>query len=691
MAKKKANASTKAAKKIKAEKKLAKKEEKVTKKGGKDDRDDQDLETILEEMRKEWEEKHRVTEETVEGPPSRRANATFTPDPNGNYLWSIGGEYFSDDGKAHFYNDVYRYTPDKDEWRRYASPTCPGPRSAHAVVGMPQGGGKLYLFGGEFSSLNQTTFHHYRDLWEFDIPTSSWERIDTKVRPTARSGHRMAAWKHLIVLFGGFYDPGIRTNYLNDLWLFDTQTYKWEQVELKDADRKPSPRSGFSFLPVLEGVILHGNAGGYCKEYVKGKRTQGIALEDTWLLRYAICFRSMDLDPKLIKWERRKKAGYPPSVRSGCTMAYWANRSVGIMFGGVFDNDRDEETLESTFYNDMYGYQTIGNGRWVSLMLKRPKKKTGARKKKAQPVAQPLVHEQSESSDEDEDEGDAMEVDVCLVVYISVVNLMYLQLEPSGQPKPTEALKPFKPPEVTYVADENEPYDPEDSRPLPRYNAMLAVLRNTLYIYGGIYESGAREYTLDDFYALQLDKMDRYFCLRPNTVVFGNEESSDDSDSDDSDEDSLELNRPKGNEEDEDMDRDEEQPDDLPTEPGAEGTSMTDEELRVKATAFMGVAKDATRSPEDVISTPLPGETIAMFYDRSRIYWAQKAVEITHNRGKQLRRDGFELAQEKYASYKPLLEEVEKILAEAGLDEEEIKRSAAGGPSGAAGQSRNRR
>ena len=32
----------------------------------------------------------------------------------------------------------------------------------------------------------------------------------------------------------------------------------------------------------------------------------------------------------------------------------------------------------------------------------------------------------------------------------------------------------------------------------------------------------------------------------------------------------------------------------------------------------MGVAKDATRSPEDVISTPLPGETLAMFYARSR-------------------------------------------------------------------------
>ena len=51
-------------------------------------------------MRKEWEEAHTVAEELVEGPPSRRANATLTACPNGNHLWCIGGEFFSEDGRA---------------------------------------------------------------------------------------------------------------------------------------------------------------------------------------------------------------------------------------------------------------------------------------------------------------------------------------------------------------------------------------------------------------------------------------------------------------------------------------------------------------------------------------------------------------------------------------------------------------
>ena len=61
----------------------------------------------------------------------------------------------------------------------------------------------------------------------------------------------------------------------------------------------------------------------------------------------------MDLDIKAIKWEKRKKIGYAPSLRSGCTMALWAAKGIGVLFGGVYDDDRDEETLESVFYNDM--------------------------------------------------------------------------------------------------------------------------------------------------------------------------------------------------------------------------------------------------------------------------------------------------------------------------------------------------
>ncbi|KAL4247565.1 Kelch domain-containing protein [Abortiporus biennis] len=680
-------ASAKAAKKAKAAQKVERKEKKKTSKSKDlEDDDDQDLEAILEKIRQDWEDSHKVTEELVEGPPSRRANATLTPCPNGNHLWCIGGEFFSDDGKAYFYNDVFRYSPEKDEWRKFVSPTCPGPRSAHAVVTSPAGGGKIFLFGGEFSSLYQNTFHHYRDFWCFDITTHSWDRIETKIRPSARSGHRMAMWKHYIVLFGGFYDPGIRTNYLNDLWIFDTQEYKWKQIEFKDADRKPSPRSGFSFLAFTDGILLHG---GYCKEYVKGSRPIGIMLDDTWFLRMSVITETTEgkkapTDPLVVKWERRKRpsTAFAPSLRSGCTMALWTAKNTGILFGGVTDEDTNEETLDSVFHNDLYGYIITGNGRWVSMTLKKPKKKAQGKVKKLTPIPAKTFVDKFDDDDYDKDTYEDEDGDDDSTSYTRSSIPSTRMTTPEPEPEPFE-------------------YDPDDPKlmiPIPRYNAMLAVLRNTLYIYGGIYERGSREYTLDDFHSIQLDKLDKYVCLKKSDVVIadGDEESSSDEDEDDDGDDDED----EGEDDEKHMPQsasnlrtnnieEVEQKEEEAVEVEEVISEADSNALRARATEFMGVAKDATRSVEDVLSTPLPGETLAMFYSRSREYWAGKAHQTSDNRGKQLRKDGFSLAQTRYDEYKPILKEVERILAESGLDEEEMRRGATGPSS--SGQSRNRR
>ena len=135
-----------------------------SKKGKGKDIDVEDLIKTLEEYRAQWEADHKVSEEVVDVP-TRRANATLTACPvNSNHLWLYGGELF-DGTSAFFYPDLYRYTIDKQEWRRFSSPTQPSPRSAHQIVASPSGGGKLILFGGEYSSVNQVgsflrSFHH---------------------------------------------------------------------------------------------------------------------------------------------------------------------------------------------------------------------------------------------------------------------------------------------------------------------------------------------------------------------------------------------------------------------------------------------------------------------------------------------------------------------------------------------------
>ncbi|KAK7443216.1 Kelch repeat-containing protein 3 [Stygiomarasmius scandens] len=688
----------------------------------------------------------------------------------------------------------------QDEWRKFVSPTCPGPRSAHAVAATAASGGKLFLFGtvtlvlcttftewsfaacsyayftarhragllgvfmsrkiqpdvssfllavtgpllgGEFSSLHQTTFHHYRDFWVFDIATHSWDRIETKVRPTARSGHRMAMWKHYVVLFGGFYDPGMTTRYLNDLWIFNTQEYNWRQVEFRDNEIRPSPRSGFSFLSTPDGIILHG---GYCKEHVKGKRPIGIMLDDTWFLKMSLDDETIrpeaapvtsstkpkssksagqqnKKDPLSLKWERRKRpsTAYAPTLRSGCTMAAWTAKNTGVMFGGVTDEDTSEEVLESVFWNDLNGYQWTGKGRWVSMTLRKPKKSKNKGPKWERQIAKApgalttppqfkdmqldddqeyadnteandneIIYdsdrEDAEGDDEDNDEKKALAKVTSKVQTISIADIQAKRARAEAAAR------------LGVDTDEIDPNDPTLTVPLPRYNAMLAVLRNTLFIYGGIFEKGSHEYTLDDFYSIQLDKMDRYVSLKQSTIVIpdGDVESSSDDDDDDSESDDDDDDC-GGHSTVADVTVDEEEESGLAKkiEPVTEEDKEEDTEsltdIRTQATALLGVTKDAVRSPDDALSTPLPGETLTLFYARSREYWSQQARTISDKKGKQLKREGFRLAEERYASYKPVLEEVEKILAEAGLDEEEMKKGAVAAGPGGAGQSRNRR
>jgi hypothetical protein len=81
-------------------------------------------------------------------------------------------------------------------------------------------------------------------------------------------------------------------------------------------------------------------------------------------------------------------------------MALWQAKTLGVLFGGVTDEDNNEETLESKFWNDLcessvFGVQCIANtirytyqltsdkGKWSSLLLRKPKQKK-AKGKKAQ-------------------------------------------------------------------------------------------------------------------------------------------------------------------------------------------------------------------------------------------------------------------------------------------------------------------
>lgn len=408
----------------------------------------------------------------------------------------FGGEYFNG-SLAQFYNDLNIYNINRDEWRVVTSPNAPLPRSGHAWT-RASNPNHVYLFGGEFSSPKQGTFHHYSDFWRLEPATREWTKIEVKGKdksPPARSGHRMTYWKQYIILFGGFQDTSNQTRYLSDLWIFDTVNFTWYSPVLPPAQLKPDARSSFTFLPHEQGAVLYGGfsrikATVNLKKKVGKGQSQGQKNiltpkihEDCFFLRMSLPPNDApSTTPPTVRWEKRKKPTNSPNPpRAGAKMTWHKGR--GILFGGVHDVELSEEDMDSEFFNQLFAWN-IERNRFMPLNLRKPRQQ---QKKNVQ--EQRGGRRGRQGNDEE-----LLRQLAALETGASLDDADNIQLEKKEEEEEEE--KPAKEMPVTL-----EP-------PHMRFNAQLAVQGDVLYIYGGTFEKGDRTFTFDDLYAINLDKLD---------------------------------------------------------------------------------------------------------------------------------------------------------------------------------------
>ena len=197
-------------------------------------------------------------------------------------------------------------------------------------------------------------------------------------------------------------------------------------------------------------------------------------------------------------------------------------------------------------------------------------------------------------------------------------------------------------------------------------------------------------------HSLALDKLDRFKCIR-ECVVEGIDDDQDEDDENDENDEEEENETVENEEEDEnvtkEMDKvkiDEESVQRQQNEDDENSVSeiilfklnktkilIMTKNVKSQAKAYVGVNNSNT--PEAIAEreklskcTPQPSETLRMFFDRTRDYWTQAAFDLSiqnpddKRRGKELRRDGFQLAEEKYEEYKPILNEIEEMIRQSG-------------------------
>ena len=126
-----------AEKKQKQEKKGEKKEQARNSKAVDSDAEDVDLDSVLAEYAKKQQQFLKVTDAPCD-PPNARASSTLLASPsNDNEIFLFGGEFFNG-ALATFFNDLYVYLVNRDEWRLITSPNTPLPRSGHGECPQPK-------------------------------------------------------------------------------------------------------------------------------------------------------------------------------------------------------------------------------------------------------------------------------------------------------------------------------------------------------------------------------------------------------------------------------------------------------------------------------------------------------------------------------------------------------------------------
>ncbi|KAG9272044.1 kelch domain-containing protein 4 [Astyanax mexicanus] len=498
-------------KKVKgAEKTAAKMEKKVSKRSKKEE---EDLEALIAEFQLLDAKKTQVVESSCP-PPSPRLHASFCAHPEKDELILFGGEFFNGK-KTYLYNDLFIYNMKKNTWVKSEIPNPPPRRCAHQAVVVPQAGGQMWLFGGEFASPDGEQFYHYKDLWVLHLNTHTWEQIKAPGAPSGRSGHRMVLCKKQLLVFGGFHESARDYIYYNDVHAFNLDTFTWSRIT--PSGNGPSPRSACQMTPTQDGsgVIIYG---GYSKSRAKKDVDKGIIHSDMFLLK-----REGKDEREKWSWSRVSPSGVKPPPRSGFSMGL-GTAGRALLFGGVCDEE-DEETLEGDFFNDLFLYD-INKNRWFPGQLKGSKsEKKKRRRRKGVEEGGP-----TEGSSEGKDEEAQQPTEVIKEIVTEDGTVMTIKEVIAGAQTAAEESE-----------DEEEGEDDEEEEegaaaaslvePCPRSNAMVAVKYGKMYLYGGMFEVGDRQFTLNDLYCLDLHKLDQWEVLvemDPKTQEWLEESESED-------------------------------------------------------------------------------------------------------------------------------------------------------------------
>jgi hypothetical protein len=171
-------------------------------------------------------------------------------------------------------------------------------------------GNLFVMFGGTFY---QEKFQYLNDLWVIDTDTMEWHKPKAAGHPPgARYGHSAAVVDTCVYVFGG---KGSSKVLFNDLHMLDVVRWTWSLVPSTTAP--PLGRFGHSMVAVGDKLVVFGGWDGVS------------AMNDLWVF-----------DTTATSWIKPVVGGPPPSPRHGHTMVQAPSTGRLIVFGGWSPTDK---------------------------------------------------------------------------------------------------------------------------------------------------------------------------------------------------------------------------------------------------------------------------------------------------------------------------------------------------------------
>jgi hypothetical protein len=329
------------------------------------------------------------------------------------------------------------------------------------------------------------------------------------------------------------------------------------------------------------------------------------------------------------------------------------------MFGGVHDVEESEEGIDSEFFNTLFTWN-IERNRYFPLSLRKPR----VNQRKPQGDARGGRRGRGQANEDE-----------------LLRNLAAL-----------ETGKPLADADDMDIEKPKEDADQKDlpakevlmEFPHPRFNAQLTVQDDVLYVYGGTFEKGDREFTFDEMYAIDLGKLDgvkQIFHREPENWLGSDDEESDDEDGSEDDEDDSEEEDEEG-----DVNMTDEKP--LHTE------SIRKSKRKDKAALTGDEASETSSMPnltfddtpdntkeateaDDNLPHPRPFESRRDFFQRTGNEWQEVLMTSLRWNGfqpemlsvKEIKTRAFEISEEKWWDCREEITALEDEQEAAGIGE----------------------